>query len=513
MDANWKKFLTGGLAAFLRGTASNVLAETRIDDGAEPSLAGLPSRSELWNWVERLNGFGPRLTGSPAQARAVDFLADELRELGLDVRRDPLRMRRWTPRATKFVLSDGETIDVAAAYPYSGLTLPEGVSGEMVAFKGKVFSFRKARGKIAVVTVKRRDLTATLMKIATKRRSRLPADTDFPKSVTTPLITGLLGVPIGKARQAGVLGVVCVFEGVSAEQLAEQVLPFTTPYCGIPAIWVTEAQGERLKVAIARGLHGRLTLDGMLEEEVPTDTVYAILPGTNPAETIIVNTHTDGPNACEENGGAGVLALARCFSKLPKAARNRSLVFVLVTGHFQLPQFGRDGKQATATWLDMHPELWDGKDGHAKAVAGVTIEHLGCMEWRDDPVMGRPAPTGRLELDLVFTANQAVNDVYVKAARGRTRIRALMLAPLAAQTMLGEGQPLYAAGIPTISNCPIPDYLCQILPGGGLDRLDADYAHQQVETFARVVALLDRMPQDEIGRIPFKLTTALGKLL
>lgn len=510
MNVTRKELLAGGLAV-VSMMATKALAGPVIAGDAD-ALAGLPSRADLWKWVERLNGFGPRLTGSPAHARAIDFLAGELRAMGLDVRRDHLNMRRWTPRSAGFVLSDGTVIDVAAPYPYSGRTPAEGLSGEMVSFDGRVRSFRQARGKIAVVTVKRRDLTATLLKIATNRRSHLPDDVDFPRSVTTPLITGLLGVPIEKARKHGVLGVVCVFEGVSAEQLAGQVLPFTTPYRDIPAIWVTEEQGARIKAAIADGLHGRLVLDATLEE-VPSDTLYAVLPGRNSAETIIVNTHTDGPNACEENGGAGVLALARYFSRLPLSARNRTLVFVLVTGHFQLPQFGRDGNQATATWLAMHPELWDGKDGHAKAVAGVTIEHLGCMEWRDDLTQGRPAPTGQLELDLIFTGNQAVNDVYVAAAQGRTKIRALTVAPLAAQAMLGEGQPLYASGIPTISSCPIPDYLCQILPGGGMDRLDQDYAHQQVDTFARAVAMLDRMPQHEIGTIPFKLTTAIGKLL
>jgi hypothetical protein len=44
-------------------------------------------------------------------------------------------------------------------------------------------------------------------------------------------------------------------------------------------------------------------------------------------EVIIVNTHTDGPNATEENGGLGILALAKYFSRLPKIERRRTLVF------------------------------------------------------------------------------------------------------------------------------------------------------------------------------------------
>ncbi|MBB2841679.1 UNVERIFIED_ORG: hypothetical protein GGE64_005464 [Rhizobium etli] len=94
-----------------------------------------------------------------------------------------------------------------------------------------------------MVTVKRRDLAAFL-ELVTNRRGSLPEGIDFPKAVTTPLITGLLGVPIDKAREAGVLAVVCIFEGVSEVQLKGQVLPFTTPYWGLPAIWVASTLGR-----------------------------------------------------------------------------------------------------------------------------------------------------------------------------------------------------------------------------------------------------------------------------
>lgn len=487
---------------------------TRNNDasGVALTLDGLPSLSTVWDWIERINSFGPRMTGNTAQARAIDFLAGEFQAMGIDIHRDSLTMRRWTPMTTALALSNGEEIAVAAPYPYSGLTPPDGVSGEMVLFKGRVRSFKKAQGKIAVVTVQRRDFAAALMKVATKRRSQLPEGTGFPDGFASMLITGTLGVSIQRAREDGVLGVVFILEGVSEAQLADQMLPFITPYRDIPAIWVTQAAGDRLKAAIDQGLHGRLTLDGSLDD-VSTDTLYAVLPGTNPNETIIINTHTDGPNACEENGGAGVLALARHFSAMPRSARNRTLVFVLVTGHFQIPQFGVNGNQATSRWLKMHPELWDGNAGHAKAVAGVTIEHLGCLEWRDDLAKGRPMPTGKLELDLVFTANKAMDDVYVSATQGRNKLRALTVSPRAAPAMLGEGQPLYAAGIPTISNVPVPDYLCQILPEGGLDRLDPEYAYQQVETFARTVAILDCMPSKDIGGVPSTLVARTVSLM
>ena len=45
---------------------------------------------------------------------------------------------------------------------------------------------------------------------------------------------------------------------------------------------------------------------------------YAALV-TNPAwQSLIVNTHPDGPNATEENGALGMLALARHLTRQPR---------------------------------------------------------------------------------------------------------------------------------------------------------------------------------------------------
>lgn len=49
-----------------------------------------------------------------------------------------------------------------------------------------------------------------------------------------------------------------------------------------------------------------------------TETVWGWLEGSaNTGQNIIINTHTDGPNAAEENGGLGLLALARHLAALP----------------------------------------------------------------------------------------------------------------------------------------------------------------------------------------------------
>ncbi len=96
-----------------------------------------------------------------------------------------------------------------------------------------------------------------------------------------------------------------------------------------------------------------------------TETVWGWLEGSgNTGQNIIINTHTDGPNAAEENGGLGLIALARHLAALP--SRHRDMYFALVTGHFQLPQFSRTilnpvrvtgaGQRAWTEWTSGRPE-------------------------------------------------------------------------------------------------------------------------------------------------------------
>src|SRR2546427_1601599 len=101
----------------------------------------------------------------------------------------------------------------------------------------------------------------------------------------------------------------------------------------MPAVWVGRDAGADLRNAAKAGGNVTLTLDATVTPDRPTDTLLAELPGSSGDELIIVNTHTDGNNATEENGGIGLLALAQYFSRFPPAARRRTLGFGLATGH------------------------------------------------------------------------------------------------------------------------------------------------------------------------------------
>lgn len=458
----------------------------------------LLSREEIWDLQNKMNDMGSRLTGNDAHKKYIELLKKEIESYNLPVYEDEQRFMKWEAKKWSLAIHKGsgqiEEIPTTFYYPYSGETDEIGVTGELVWCKNNARSFKKAKGKIAVVEVTIPTLPTSLI---LKKRSVYPPNLKIPMTLTNSVIGSVLkGPKLEEAAKAGVLGVICVWKNYSFENASMQNLPFTTGYKGCPGLWVDQKAGKRLLESAKKGLKATLVLEAEVDHHATSKTIYSILPGKNEKETIIINTHTDGPNACEENGGIALLSLMRYFARLPKEERNRTLVFVFVTGHFQIPQFGVSHEQASSRWLENHPELWDGIGVNKKAVAGVTIEHLGCSEWRD--VQSGYRQTNPIEMELVYTGNKTMDEIYLSALEERTKVRSVTLRPHN-HIYFGEGQPLYKVGIPTISLVPGPDYLCKETINGELDKLDLELMEEQIQTFFKVVQKIDQMSSDKIG--------------
>ena len=79
----------------------------------------------------------------------------------------------------------------------------------------------------------------------------------------------------------------------------------------------------------------------------------ATLPGDGaPTRSLIVNTHTDGQNALEENAGIACVELAEHYAALPQSARKRTLVFSGVTG-----DASGGGEPKTEGFIDDDPDV------------------------------------------------------------------------------------------------------------------------------------------------------------
>lgn len=461
----------------------------------------LSSKEEVWNFQKLINNFGPRLTGNVAHKKYNELIKTELKSYGLEVFEDKYNFDKWEAKKWKLTIENGdgsiEEIPTTFYYPYSGQTDKCGVSGELIyCGKGKG-NFNKAKGKIAIIEVAIPSLPSSLI---LKKRSSFPEKLKLPHKLTNPVIGSVLrGPDLEKAAGEGVLGVICIWKNISYENALHQYLPFTEGYKGCPSLWVDDKTGEKLKVLAEKRAKARVVLEASIEKNAESNTIYTVIPGNNTSETIIINTHTDGPNACEENGGIALLALARYFSKIPLKERNRTIIFVFVTGHFQLPQFGIGNRQATSRWLQDHFEVWDGKNSNKKAVAAVTIEHLGCTEWKDNKEHSNYERTNHIDIEWVYTGNKAMDDIYMKALEGRNRTRTITLRPRN-NIYFGEGQPLFQVNIPTISLVTAPDYLCKASPDGEIERLDIDLMYEQIQTFLKVIIAIDNTQTEILGK-------------
>jgi hypothetical protein len=539
-----RSFLAGA------GAVAGAALLPRLAAAAAPP--GMPSAEEVWRWNHELAGMGVRYTGSPGHVRFTDWLHERFAAVpGFRLHTDRLSFHRWLARDWSLTIEQDATtgrsgpVPVSYYYPYSGTTGPSGVRAPLVdlgtyvpavpgtAGTGYTPEFwAPAKGAIALVRVPPSTFALSAGQTATggfergKSSEQAAADyMTYAAALTNPAFQGIFAaVPLLDAQRAGVRGVVCAWTGMSDAQVANQYNPFITPYPnanglpvhgdpGCPALWVGDGTGQALARSAALGsAKVTLRLTAEITPHAATETVWGVLPGSGADHRrgLIVNTHTDGPNVPEENGALGMLALARYFARRP---RNRDLYFAMVTGHFQLPQFIRPipdarpevGSDATSAWMAEHPDIY------RRALAGLTVEHLGCTMWTDD-ADGRYAPTGRHEWGTTYTTQRQGStattnleqQAYLDAVRavnraGWTDRPAVSVLPGAAPVFLGEGAPLYAGGLGTVSLCPLPSYLLQAGDKGrphqlDLDKLDKRLMYGQILSFARTLRTLDAAP-------------------
>ena len=517
---------------------------------ASQMVQGLPSMHEIWGWHKKLAGMGTRYTGSPGHAHFIDWLKQKFSAVpNFKLYTDPLTLHRWLAELEDCSLSISQdpavgrsgSVPITYYYPYSGKTGPGGITGRLIdlgdyapAWYTAAF-WAPATGEIALVRVPPCAFTLDVGQLPTGGFEPGQTSPDSPDAavdyladaelVTNPAFQMFAAVPLLDARKAGVRGVICVWTGMSDDQVANQYNPLITGYPndqgvpkkgddGCPALWVGDGTGQWLATCAAMGQPKvTLTLNASITAKAATETIWGVLPGSGADHErgLIVNTHTDGPNVPEENGALGLLALAKYFSQ---RQHRRDLYFVMVTGHFQLPQFIQKipnprfvvGNDATSRWMNDHPAIYQ------KAVAGLTIEHLGCQRWTDD-ANGKYVWTGDYEwgatyttqrqgsLNLINLEQQAyLNALWTTNNSGAIAYPVVTMLPV--PLFFGEGAPLYAGGLGTVSLCPLPSYLLQAGSRThpkklNLDKLDKRLIYGQILSFAKTISTLDAAPAED----------------
>ncbi|GGG17460.1 hypothetical protein [Paenibacillus aceti] len=81
--------------------------------------------------------------------------------------------------------------------------------------------------------------------------------------------------------------------------------------------------------------------------------------------------------------------------------------------------------------------------------------------------------------------------IYLQTVAGRSQAAGLTLRPRNG-IYLGEGQPFYQAGIPTISFIPVPDYLCRLQGEDEEIQVNIELMHEQSKMILKLVMLLEQ---------------------
>ncbi len=444
----------------------------------------LPSQKEVWDWQVWMAKLGPKYTGNQAHTTFVEFLATELQKAGLDLSREHYQFPRWEARRWEITIAPASGASfkapVTSYFPYSGQTPAEGATGELVyAGHGPSFSLSGLQGKIALV-----DFSTNVRKWGEVYRpwGIYPADAKFPAEFRPA--RGAVN-DLTQFQKAGAVAVILAWTDISDANAADQYTPFSRPPQGIPGLYVGRETGSKLKSLASAGAKATVVLEADTHPDTPTDTLLATLPGTTADEVIIVNTHTDGPNATEENGGLGILALAKYFAKLPKNERKRTLVFPLTTGHFAGPWV-----PSMRGIIQKYPDLIK------KAVAALTVEHLGCKEWADDATM-HYKPTGENEWAVAITEYGSTGRALVDALQSSGDQKTAVVNPVHGG-WLGEGGGLARAGVPTIGYIPQPNYLLAGPANGCIEKLSPQRLHSEIQVFAKVIHTMDTMSATDL---------------
>lgn len=463
------------------GTAA-VLAGRAPVAGAAPT-PGLMGRDELWRGVVEMNDLGPRLTGNPAHRQFIDSLEHRLGTYGIHTFRDRTRFDRWEARRWQLSVA-GERLPVAAYVPYSGSTPPGGVSGQLayIGTRSPSAAGMDLRDKIVVTDAKSSEIPIRLVRPLLNYLHdphRTMRDSD-----AVSLLALTMCIPLTAFRLAGARAVILVLDA-SPKNAAGQYVPFLLPLAGIPGVVVDRTTGERLRHSAAARRQATVTLEADIEKNASTDDLIAVVPGTTD-EISLVNTHTDGPNAIEENGPVALLALARKMAAMPRSSRRRTHVFLFSTGHM------------TSHVGDTQRFLGNHADWIRRTASALTIEHLGGMEWVDGPRGYRA--TGHTDLMPILTSqNPALWDATRRAIVATDADRTGVLPAVANTGMAGVGATLNAAGVPTVALLGSPPYLVSWADDGHLDKLDPARLHQQVRLSDAILTRLDATPRERLA--------------
>ena len=456
------------------------------------------SVGQLRQWHAELDAMGMRSTGSPVHERYIEILVDRLVRARVEhVHTEPVPLEKWTARRWSLVAVDAASSPIATSsyIPYSGSTSDAGITGRLTLVEpGTAPTAGSLSGRIALFDVPVAPVAYATMEaisygVYDPQRSIDPsADYSRPWGGVSGLITLLDALPA-----SGAIGCVGIIDLPSAGAHGSYY-PYDGHIRTVPGVFVDAVGGSQLQAMASAGRDVRLTLTAATEPMVSRNVV-GLIPGRTD-ELVILNSHTDGPNAVEDNGPNTIIAMAQYLRRLPPGALPRSVLVSLTTGHFH-------GGIGQVTFARAH------RDSTLRSAAcALTLEHLGALEWEED-AEGAMALTGRPELGVIFVPeNRAMVRASLAALQRAGAGPALVLRPYVTAEgspngygWPGEGTQLWSEGeVMTMNYITGPTYLLNWgVPT--LDKCDLTRMRREALAFTQMTLDLCRVPRASLAAL------------
>jgi hypothetical protein len=483
-----------------------------------PDPAALPDAAALREMNAFVAGLGVRPTGSHAHVRYIGWIRRQLEAIpGVELSELEFPIERWSARRTKLVMSvagRAVRLPVADAIPYCAPTSTRGVTAPLVLVPAdQPIGAANASGRIVV-----RPAPAGSLPNAVFQLPIISWETYDPHGTIDPLAT-FYGdfiaynnrvADLRNAAAAGAAGILFVKE-LPRSQVVDHYEPYEGTEWGVPGAFLGADEGKQITDALAAGAQpsARLVTRARVKHVV-TPSVIATIPGQS-AQRIVVDSHTDGTNAVEDNGPVAMVAMARYFAALPLECRPRTIQFAFSTAHFYQrvadPAVRDGGAEQLARQLDQ-----DYDDGTVSVV--LVLEHLGAIDYepvaRPDGVGSTLEPSGLRAIQFIgVTPSPALVAAVGGVVRSYDMQRTILLqgSDVPGNTVPkhcsfgGEGTPYERHLLPTVGVIAAPTSLYD--PAFGLEGIDFAIMHDELLGFTELVSRLGAMNQSDIdGDVP-----------
>jgi hypothetical protein len=487
-------------AAFAESNVRWPTARLRPADARRVDSSQFMPAGQLLEWHRELDAVGLRATGSPVHEQYIDVLRARLGRAGVGrLRFESVAHRRWLAESWSLHLTSNagpREIPTAAYIPYSGGTPRGGTAGPLVALDP--LATRPApgslRGKIVLFSLPPSTLTfGELGGLAYKSydpAGLLHAGEIYARSwLSIPTLITILDSLV--AAEAS--GCICVLD-LPADAAHGAYYPYDGKVRAVPGLFVDRLTGARLGQLAAHGARVRLELRSRTKD-VETRNLIGVIPGASD-ELMLLHSHTDGPNAIEDNGPNAIVAISQYLTRLPRHSLPRSVMVLLTTGHFAggagVTEFARRHRATTLR----------------RTAAALTLEHLGALEWNPGP-HGHSRLTGRAEVGTIFTPESSalVTPSYAALRRAADDPASVLRPYIAAPgSPDGHGWPAEGTQLWTIAGLPTANYITgptYLLNWGipTIDKLNVGLMRREAVSFSELLLALSRTPAARLRKL------------